>query len=74
MTNDTRELLASMLVWDNHACMPLRPLDTGFLPGLERHRAAGTDVVMLNVGYGEDGVEAHVRMLASMRDWLARHL
>ena len=72
MTNDTRELLASMLVWDNHACMPLRPLDTGFLPGLERHRAAGTDVVMLNVGYGEDGVEAHVRMLASMRDWLAR--
>ena len=73
MTTDTRGPLASMLVWDNHACMPLRPNDASFLPELERHRAAGTDVVMLNVGYGEDGVEAHVRMLASFRDWLAQH-
>jgi membrane dipeptidase len=66
-----QELLGSMLVWDNHVCMPLRPLDPGFLPQLRRHRAAGANVVMINVGYGDDGIEAHLRMLAQMRDWIA---
>ena len=66
-----RERLASMLVWDNHACMPLTPHDTSFLPQLQRHRDAGADVVMVNVGFGDDGVEAHLRVLAAMRDWLA---
>ncbi|MEP6502703.1 MAG: membrane dipeptidase [Betaproteobacteria bacterium] len=61
------------LVWDNHACLPLRPHDPTFLPELERHRAAGTHVVMLNVGYGDDGIEAHVRMLAAFRGWIAAH-
>ena len=68
-----RAQLASMLVWDNHACMPLTPHDTAFLPQLQRHRAAGAHVVMVNVGYGDDGPEAHLRMLASMRDWIAAH-
>jgi membrane dipeptidase len=63
--------LASMLVWDNHACMPLTPHDTRFLPQLQRHRDAGADVVMVNVGFGDDGVEAHLRMLATLRAWLA---
>jgi len=65
--------LASMLVWDNHACMPLTPHDTSFLPQLQRHRDAGADVVMVNVGFGDDGVEAHLRMLAALRAWLAAH-
>ena len=64
-------LVDSMLVWDNHACMPLKPNDTSFLPRLQRHRDAGTDVVIVNVGYGDDGPEQHLRVLASMRDWLA---
>lgn len=64
---------ASMLVWDNHACLPLRPHDLEFLPQLERHRAAGTHVVIVNVGYGEDGIEAHVRMLGTFRAWIAAH-
>lgn len=62
-----------MLVWDNHACLPLRPHDLSFLPALERHRAAGTHVLMLNVGYGRDGIEQHVRMLATFRSWIAAH-
>jgi membrane dipeptidase len=74
MTSDSaRARLASMLVWDNHACMPLTPNDTTFLPQLQRHRAAGADVVMVNVGYGDDGPEAHLRVLASMRAWIAAH-
>ena len=67
MKNDT------MLVWDNHACLPLRPDDLSFLPELERHRAAGTNVLMVNVGYGDDGIEQHVRMLATFRAWIAAH-
>ena len=63
-------LLARTLVWDNHGCMPLRPDDLSFMPQLSNYREAGVDVAMLNVGFGEMGIEAHVRMLASMRDWL----
>jgi membrane dipeptidase len=66
-----RALLEQCLVWDNHGCMPVaRPHDTGFLPQLQRYRAAGVDVVMLNVGFGELSVEDHVRTLASLRQWL----
>ena len=65
-----RALIRSSLVWDNHGCMPVRPHDETFLPQLERYRAAGVTTVALNVGYGEQGVEDHVRMLAHFRRWL----
>ena len=64
-------LLRASLVWDHHTCMPLRPLDSSFLPQLQRHRAAGFDAVMVNVGFGEMGVEEHLCMLASLRHWLS---
>lgn len=59
-----------VLIWDNHACLPLRPHDEAFLPQLERFRAAGVNVVSINVGFGEQGIDAHVRMLAHFRRWL----
>jgi membrane dipeptidase len=69
-----REILARHLVWDNHGCMPVaRPHDLSFLPQLSRYRAAGVDAVMLNVGFGELDIEAHVRTLASLRHWLKAH-
>ena len=68
-----RALLARHLVWDNHICMPLRPGDQAYLGELRRYRDAGVDVVMINVGFGEQQVDEHVRMLASFHDWLARH-
>lgn len=65
------DLLGQSLVWDNHGCMPVgRPYDTSFLPQLERYRTAGVDAVMLNAGFGEMGIEEHLRTLASMRHWL----
>lgn len=74
MTSDSsraRQLLGRCLVWDNHGCMPVtRPNDPSFLPQLQRYRSVGVDAVMLNVGFGEMSIEAHVRMLASMRHWL----
>jgi membrane dipeptidase len=64
-------LLRDSIVWDNHGCMPVgRPHDTGFLPQLQRYRASGVSAVMLNVGFGDMGIEEHVRTLASMRHWL----
>ena len=69
-----RALLNDTLVWDNHGCMPVgRPHDTSFLPQLQRYRAAGVDVATLNVGFGEQGVEDHLRTLSSMRHWLLAH-
>jgi membrane dipeptidase len=68
---DARALLGRTLVWDNHGCMPVaRPHDTSFLPQLQRYRAVGVDVAILNVGFGDQGVEDHLRTLASMRHWL----
>jgi membrane dipeptidase len=67
------DLLRDHLVWDNHGCMPVnRPYDTSFLPQLERYRAAGVDVAFLNIGFGDMGVEEHLRTLASLRHWLLR--
>ncbi len=64
-------LLRDSLIWDNHGCMPVgRPHDTSFLPQLQRYRAAGVSAVMLNVGFGDMGIEEHVRTLASLRHWL----
>ena len=70
VTDAAARLIETSLVWDHHVCMPLRPADPGFLPQLQRHRAAGFDAVTLNIGFGEQGVEAHLRMLASLRAWL----
>ena len=66
-------LIQTSLVWDNHTCMPLRPDDTSFLPQLSRFREAGFDVVSINVGFGPQPLEAHLRMLASLRRWIDAH-
>ena len=66
-----RALLKRTLVWDNHGCMPVGPPhDTAFLPQLQRYRAVGVDAAMLNVGFGDQGIEDHLRTLATMRHWL----
>lgn len=67
--NRARELISDTLVWDNHACMPLRPDDEVFLPQIESAHEAGVDVVALNVGYGPLTLDSHLRMLASFRRW-----
>jgi membrane dipeptidase len=68
-----RGVIDAALVWDNHACLPLRPADTGFLPQLQRCRAAGVDVVSVNVGFGPSDLPACIRNLAAFRRYLAGH-
>lgn len=69
----TGEFLRSHIVWDNHACMPIRPADDSFLPQLARARAAGFTVVSINVGFGESTLEQQMLMLAQVRGWVKRH-
>jgi membrane dipeptidase len=68
-----RSLMERTVVWDNHACMPLRPADESFLPQLARHRDSGVTLVVLNVSYDACPGETAFAMLASVRGWLARH-
>jgi membrane dipeptidase len=63
-------LLRDSVAWDHHTCLPLRPLDERFLPQLARHKAAGFDAVTVNVGFGDQGPDAHLRMLAALRHWI----
>lgn len=63
-------MFANSLVWDNHACMPLRPGDLAFLPQLARYRQSGVDVVSLNVGFDAVHWQNTVPMLAHFRHWL----
>lgn len=71
MSSKTRTLLSSGVVWDNHACMPLRA-DGEFLPQLERYRSAGVDVVSLNIGFADISWSEHLRILSYMRWWLTQ--
>lgn len=71
VSSRTQTLLRSAVVWDNHACLPLRA-DASFLPQLERYRAAGVSVVSLNIGFAEMSWTEHMRVLSFMRQWIAR--
>lgn len=66
---DARELMDGGVVWDNHACLPLRSAGDAWLPSIDRHRKSGVDVVSLNVGYGDQGPEQHIAALERFRAW-----
>lgn len=70
---ETRELMGRTLVWDNHACMPLRPGDTSFLPQLERVRQAGIDLISLNISFDVVDPRDAFPMLATFRHWIREH-
>jgi membrane dipeptidase len=67
------EFLQRTLVWDNHACMPLRPGDVTFLPQLERLRKVGIDVVSLNISFDVVDPQDAFLMLATFRHWVRQH-
>jgi len=66
-------LLRRGIVWDNHACMPLRPGDESYLPQLERVRLSGVNVVALNVSMDVVDPAEAFQMLATFRRWIQRH-
>lgn len=67
-----RAWLADAVLWDNHACMPLRA-DDSFLPQLERCRSLGLSVLCLNIGFDLTQFEENIRVLAHFRHFVQRH-
>ena len=67
------QLLADTIVWDNHACMPLRAGDDSFLPQLERYRKSGFDVVSLNIGFDPVEWQNSFSMLSFFRHWIGQN-
>ncbi|WP_430388331.1 dipeptidase [Blastomonas fulva] len=66
-------IVRNATIWDNHACMPLRPGDTSFLPLLEMHRQAGVSAVTLNVAMDMIPWADTFKVLATMRGWIRAH-
>lgn len=73
LAEEAQAIVADSLVWDNHACMPLRPDDQSFLSELDGVRASGVDVLSLNVGFGPLGPDLHLAMLDSFTNWISEH-
>jgi len=71
--SEVQKLLRNGIVWENHACMPLRPGDTSFLPQLERVRAAGINVISLNVSFDVVDPNDAFKVLATFRHWVRQH-
>ncbi len=69
----TRELLTDAIVWDNHACLPLRPGDVEFLDKLERHRQSGASFVSVNVSFDQFPWHFGFKVLATFRSWIRQH-
>ncbi len=73
VSTTVRDLFTRTVVWDNHSCMPLRHDDESFLPQLARHKAIGTNFVILNVSFDGMAHGTALNMLASFRSWIERH-
>ncbi|MEJ0038011.1 MAG: membrane dipeptidase [Gammaproteobacteria bacterium] len=65
------DLIASALVWENHCCMPFSDAEL-WMPQIERYKAAGFDVVHVNIGDSDVPLDRMVRALAGFRSWLAK--
>lgn len=62
-------MMQSGIVWDNHACLPLRDIDE-WLPALSRYRDSGVDVVTVNIGDSLVPLETLIRTAASIRHFV----
>ena len=74
-TTETRRerIMQTSLIWDNHACMPLRPGDVAFLDRLSMYRDIGASVVSLNVGFDVFPWTHTFKMLATFRTWIKQN-
>lgn len=66
---DADRLHNDALVWDMHTCMPLRPGEDTYLPKIAEAQAAGTDVAVINIGFGNHSLDQHHQVLNHFRGW-----
>ena len=69
MSDRALHLFANALVWDNHTVPAMRIGNPDALRHLRRHKAAGVDVVCVNVGFDGQPNEV-IHFLADFRRWL----
>jgi membrane dipeptidase len=61
------------LIWDNHACIPLRPDSQSIPAQLERYRASGVDIVSLNICWDGVSPDLALPMAEAFRACVAKH-
>ncbi|HEU0294525.1 MAG TPA: membrane dipeptidase [Anaerolineales bacterium] len=71
ISKQAQEIHDRALVWDTHACFPLK-LNSD-LSELKRYRDSGVDFVSLNIGMDMDTFEHVIQVLARFRNHIAAH-
>lgn len=67
-----QQILREALVWDNHGCLPYD--DTARWVGeLDVWRRSGVDVVLINIGDGQESLETVTRMAAHVRFFVSEN-
>ncbi len=68
-----KSLVDRAILWENHACMPLRPGEYDFLDQLQQYRHIGASFVSLNVNFDMMPWHLAIKMLATFRHWIREH-
>jgi membrane dipeptidase len=71
ISEQIRKLHDQSLVWDAHACFPLKP--NADLSELKRYKDSGVNFVSLNIGMDMDPFENIIQILACYRKHIATH-
>ena len=71
ISKQAQEIHERALVWDTHACFPLKP--NSDLSELKRYRDSGVNFVSLNIGMDMDSFENVIQVLARFRNHIAAH-
>jgi membrane dipeptidase len=71
LSGKATQLHAQSLVWDTHACFPLKP--NASLSELVRYKNSGVDFVSINIGMDMDAFDKVIRVLAGFRSYIKSH-
>ena len=69
ISEQAQKIHSQTLVWDTHACFPLKP--NADLSELKRYRDSGVNFVSLNIGMDMDSFENVIQVLARFRNHIA---
>ena len=71
ISEQARQIHDRALVWDTHACFPLKP--DADLSELKRYRNSGVNFVSLNIGMDMDSFENILQVVARYRNYINSH-
>ena len=71
ISKPAQQIHTQSLVWDTHACFPLKP--NADLTELKRYRNSGVNFVSLNIGMDMDSFENVIHVLAGFRNHITEH-